>query len=201
MDPCQHPELLTIHGQFLSHNKGPFPQKTLVPRFSHCSSLLHHDIRPPIPYNWVSGDNAETDGDVPWSEKHDVRLNWRGRTTGIYASPTSLWRHSHRQRLVSLTNALSGNVSVLQVPMDTSVPIGEPHSMHHTTLNSEWMDVAFVEGALACEADEGTCELVEETFDFQRKQGPKAEGQYKFMFDVSASILPKVNFEYRNDCV
>ncbi|KIJ07245.1 glycosyltransferase family 90 protein, partial [Paxillus involutus ATCC 200175] len=52
MDPCTHPSLLTSHGQFLSHKAGPFPQHTLVPRFSLCASLLHHDIRPPVPYGW-----------------------------------------------------------------------------------------------------------------------------------------------------
>ncbi|KAL4068444.1 glycosyltransferase family 90 protein [Scleroderma yunnanense] len=187
MDPCQHPELLVTHSQFLSHRKGPFPHRTLVPRFSHCGTLLHHDIRPPIPYGWTSGDGAEAMGDVTWSQKVDERLNWRGRTTGMYATPDSYWMHAQRQRLVTLTNTIEGNVSVLRVPVDPSTPVGELLQLRMARVNPAWMDITFVEKALACEEGAGTCQIMEDMFEFRKSQGRKEEGKYKFILDVDGN--------------
>ena len=191
MDPCQHPELLITHSQFLSHRRGPFPQRTLVPRFSHCGTLLHHDIRPPIVYGWTSGDNAEAMGDVPWTQKVDERLNWRGRTTGLYATPDSLWMHAQRQRLVSLTNTVEGNVSVLRVPEGASSPVEELLQLRKARVNPAWMDIAFVGEAITCEEGTGTCKLMEDMFEFRKSQGRREEGKYKYILDVSIIALSR----------
>lgn len=187
MDPCQHRDLQITHGQFLSHDRGPYPQHTLIPCFSHSATLLHHDIRPPIPYDWTSGEDAEIAGDVPWSQKVDERLDWRGRTTGIYASPRSLWVHAHRQRLVALTNMMEGNVSILDVPVDASVPVGEAAQVPIARVNPGWMDVAYVDKPLSCEEQAGTCRILGEMFEFRRVQNRKSEGRYKFMVDVDGN--------------
>ncbi|KIN94740.1 glycosyltransferase family 90 protein [Pisolithus tinctorius Marx 270] len=187
MDPCYHPEILISHGQFLSHRQGPLPHHTLVPLFSHCGTLLHHDIRPPIPYGWTSGNDSEALGDVPWSEKVDERLDWRGSPTGMYASPETLWMHAHRQRLVKLTSTIEGNTSVLCVPLDASSPVGEPLQLRMARVNPAWMDVAFSGKPLACEENAGTCKLMEEMFEFRRVQGRKEEGRYKFILDVDGN--------------
>ncbi|KAI6038814.1 glycosyl transferase family 90-domain-containing protein [Pisolithus marmoratus] len=187
MDPCYHPEILISHGQFLSHRQGPFPRQALIPLFSHCSTLLHHDIRPPIPYGWTSGDDSEVLGDVPWSQKADERLDWRGSPTGLYASPETLWMHAHRHRLVTLTNTIEGNISVLHVPLDASSPVGEPLQLPMARVNPAWMDVAFSGEPVACEESAGTCELMEEMFEFRRRQGRKEEGKHKFILDVDGN--------------
>ncbi|KIM61728.1 glycosyltransferase family 90 protein, partial [Scleroderma citrinum Foug A] len=113
MDPCMHLVLLVTHGQFLSHDKGPYPHSSLMPQFSLCKTLLHHDVRPPVPYGWVSDLDSEAKWDLPWEKKVDERLNCRGSTTGLFASPGKAWRHAHRSRLVSLTNAIEGNLTIL----------------------------------------------------------------------------------------
>ncbi|KAI5988946.1 glycosyltransferase family 90 protein [Pisolithus orientalis] len=187
MDPCYHPEILISHGQFLSHRQGPLPHHTLVPLFSHCGTLLHHDFRPPIPYGWTSGNDSEALGDVSWSEKVDERLDWRGSPTGMYASPETLWMHAHRQRLVKLTSAIEGNTSVLCVPLDASSAVGEPLQLRMARVNPAWMDVAFSGKPLACEENAGTCKLMEEMFEFRRVQGRKEEGRYKFILDVDGN--------------
>ncbi|KAH7882833.1 glycosyl transferase family 90-domain-containing protein [Phlebopus sp. FC_14] len=187
MDPCMHPSLLTSHGQFLSHSAGPFPQSTLVPRFSLCSTLLHHDIRPPVPYGWADGSNAETEEDVPWELKVDQRLGWRGSTTGMWASPTSPWPYSHRSRLVSVANSLHGSVSVLPVPENESTPVGEPVDLELRSVNPAWMDIAFTDKPVGCDEDAGTCKLMEGTWDFRRRQGRAEEGEYKFIFDIDGN--------------
>ena len=97
MNPCMHPSLLTTHGQFLSYKTGPVPERTLVPRFSLCATLT---FVPPLQYGWESESDSEQDededegafdGDVPWERKTNERLGWRGRTTGMHASPDSWW--------------------------------------------------------------------------------------------------------------
>ncbi|KAF8547496.1 hypothetical protein OG21DRAFT_1424729 [Imleria badia] len=200
MDPCIYPSLLTTHGQFLAHGKGPRPQRTLAPLFSHCATLLHHDIRPPVPYGWQFESDSDPDeddeeegggfeGDLPWDRKVNDRLGWRGRTTGMFASPDMVWVHGHRARLVTLTNALEGNVSVLHVPNESwaaeqTSPVGEPESVPLARANPEWMDVSFTGAPIQCEE---TCEEMARLWDFREEQGRPEEGKYKFILDVDGN--------------
>lgn len=198
MNPCAHPSLLTTHGQFLSHKNGPSAQRTLVPRFSLCGTLLHHDIRPPVPYGWEWGSDSDPDkdeegafnGDLPWERKVDERLDWRGRTTGMYASPDTPWVHGHRARLVTLANVLEGNVSVLHVPENEDEdPVGEPEMVRLARVNPAWMDIAFTAGPIACDKNGGTCNEMEKLWEFRRVQPRHEEGRYKFILDVSVSVV------------
>ncbi|KAF9240418.1 glycosyl transferase family 90-domain-containing protein [Melanogaster broomeanus] len=166
MNPCTHPSLLTLHGQFLSHKAGPYPQ---------------------LPYGWTSGEDAEEKGDVRWDMKVDERLAWRGSTTGIHASPTSLWIHAHRARLITLANTLAGNVSILPVPEDASTPVGEPEEVRLGRVNPAWMDVAFAGTAVGCDKDGGTCKKMESLWEFRKWQERSQEGRYKFIFDVDGN--------------
>ena len=199
MNPCTNPSLLTTHGQFLSHEVGPFPQRTLVPRFSLCSTLLHHDIRPPVPYGWRSEIDSDPysdealEGGVPWEHKVDGRLAWRGRTTGMYANQKSLWVHAHRARLVTFASALEGNVSVLRVHNNAGdgtgreerIPVGEPETVRVSSVNPAWMDIAFSGRAISCDRSAGTCDEMEKLWEFRKVQGKHEEDRYKFIFDVS----------------
>ncbi|KAG9309836.1 glycosyl transferase family 90-domain-containing protein [Chiua virens] len=201
MNPCLNPSLLTSHGQFLSYGKGPVSRPTLVPRFSLCATVLHHDIRPPVPYGWDWNSDANSDkdwigafeGDVPWERKVDERLSWRGRTTGMWASPTSPWVHSHRARLATLASTLEGNVDVLLTPEDVveegeeGMPIGEPETVRLAHVNPAWMDIAFADGPIACDKRKGTCTEMEEMWEFRRSQGRREEGRYKFILDVDGN--------------
>ncbi|KIM51684.1 glycosyltransferase family 90 protein [Scleroderma citrinum Foug A] len=187
MDPCIHPELLVTHGQFLSHDKGPYPQRSLMPLFSLCKTLLHHDVRPPVPYGWVSDLDSEAKWDLPWEKKVDERLNWRGSTTGLFASPGKAWRHAHRSRLVSLANAIEGNLTILSVPKKEWEMVGEPEEMKVVRVNPAWMDVAFVGKPITCDDARGTCREMEEAWEFRRTQKRKEEGRYKFILDVDGN--------------
>ncbi|KAF8550378.1 hypothetical protein OG21DRAFT_1446675 [Imleria badia] len=202
MDPCLHPSLLTAHGEFLQHNAGPNPERTLVPRFSLCATLLHHDIRPPMPYDWNfesdSDPGEDDDGDeggafaedLPWDRKVYNRLGWRGHTTGMHAYTNIAWQNGHRERLVTLTNALEGNVSVLHVHSNESEaeaeasPAGEPESMPLAQVNPAWMDVAFTDEPFQCH---GTCDDMARLWTFQAAQGRDEEGRYKFIIDVDGN--------------
>ncbi|PPQ99419.1 hypothetical protein CVT24_005406 [Panaeolus cyanescens] len=46
-DPCMHPSHLLLHGQFISHRKGPVPERRgggFIPMFSYSPTRLHNDI-------------------------------------------------------------------------------------------------------------------------------------------------------------
>ncbi|KAG9311109.1 glycosyl transferase family 90-domain-containing protein [Chiua virens] len=203
MDPCMHPELLTSHGQFLSHDQGPFSRPTLVPRFSFCATVLHHDIRPPVPYGWdwnsdgdPDGDEDEDgafEGDVPWERKVDERLGWRGRTTGMWASRNTMWVQGQRARLVTLASALEGNVSVLLTPEkvreggEEVTPVGEPETVLLAHVNPAWMDIAFTEKPIGCDERGGTCKEMTKMWEFRRAQGRHEEGRYKFILDIDGN--------------
>ena len=160
-----------------------------------------------MPYGWNFESDSDPDededdvngegygafeGDVPWERKTNERLDWRGRSTGMYASPDSWWTYGHRERLVTLANALEGNVSVLHVPVNVNEsgskaeasPVGEPESMPLSRVNPAWMDVAFTGRPAGCDQDRGTCDEMRRLWAFREMQERHEEGRYKFILDV-----------------
>ncbi|KAF9240419.1 glycosyl transferase family 90-domain-containing protein [Melanogaster broomeanus] len=145
----------------------PLPQGRPVPTTYPCATFLALcDAAPPRhPSTWCRtvgrlGRMQKRRVTCRWDMKVDERLAWRGSTTGIHASPTSLWIHAHRARLVTLANTLVGNVSVLPVPADASTPVGD--------LKRRW-DV------------QGNGVAV----GVQEMAGRSQEGRYKFIFDCA----------------
>jgi len=184
MDPCLHPYLLHNHGQFLSHHKGPGPQRTLVPRLSFCSTLLHHDIRPAVPYGWVE-DLLPSDN-PPWEEKIDERLLWRGTNTGIFHGSNTRWRGAHRDHLISYANNMTGTVDVLRSPLNDSEPVGEPIQLRKTHVNPALLDAQFAGKAGSCSPK--LCDELNRLYDWRKPQTIKEAGNYKYVLDVSPSL-------------
>jgi hypothetical protein len=184
MDPCLNPHLLHNHGQFLSHHKGPDPQKTLVPRFSFCSTLVHHDIRPAVDYGWI-----EDSDDLPWKEKVDERLVWRGSNTGIYHGSTTRWRQAHRGHLIQYVNDMEGTVDVLRSPLNDSEPVGEPIQLRKAHVNPALLDIQYAGKPGSC--SQKLCGQLEKMYDWRRSQTLQEAGRYKYVFDVSQSIRAK----------
>jgi hypothetical protein len=185
MDPCLNPYLLHNHGQFLSHNMGPGPQSTLVPRFSFCSTLVHHDIRPAVPYGWIEDVLPRSD-DPPWEEKVDERLLWRGSNTGIFHGSSTRWRDAHRDRLIRYVNDMEGTVDVLRSPLNDSEPIGEPIQLRKAHVNPALIDIQFSGKAGSC--SQQMCGQLNDMYDWRKSQTIKEAGRYKYVFDVSRSI-------------
>ncbi|KAJ8584607.1 glycosyltransferase family 90 protein [Rhizopogon salebrosus TDB-379] len=180
MDPCLNPHLLHNHGQFLSHHKGPDPQKTLVPRFSFCSTLVHHDIRPAVDYGWI-----EDSDDLPWKEKVDERLVWRGSNTGIYHGSTTRWRQAHRGHLIQYVNDMEGTVDVLRSPLNDSEPVGEPIQLRKAHVNSALLDIQYAGKPGSC--SQKLCGQLEKMYDWRRSQTLQEAGRYKYVFDVDGN--------------
>ncbi|KAF7973136.1 hypothetical protein HWV62_16184 [Athelia sp. TMB] len=180
MDPCLHPSLLRLSGQYLAHNYGPIPERLLVPQFSYSSTPVHHDILPATPINWV----ADTDprDDVPWAEKAEERLLWRGTSTGIWHDVGMRWRPQQRMRLVQLANERAGHVDILPPRETREEKVGLPEMWPAARVNPAMMDVVFAGEPNSCQ--KATCEEMRKMVPFREMMGPEEAGMYKYVFDT-----------------
>ncbi|KAJ7596240.1 glycosyl transferase family 90-domain-containing protein [Mycena floridula] len=181
MDPCLHPDLLWHHGQFLSHNAGPAPQKTMVPEFAYCSTTIHHNIRIPTPYAWV----ADVQDDPEWDDKLDERLLWRGSNTGIFHAEHTRWRNSHRISVVEKLNNLNGTISLLVPPESPEVPVGPAKTLRKSRVNPALFDIAFAGRPTACKGN--VCKQLEELMTWRERQSIKQAGNYRYVLDVDGN--------------
>ena len=194
MDPCQHPDLLVNHGQFLSHHTGPVPHRVMIPQFSYCPTLLHHDIMAAMPINWVE-DILPRSFDPEWDEKYDDRLQWRGTNTGMWHDEDTLWHLSQRSRLVEwATNAYHENVTVLPAPRDNKRAVGKGVLVRKAKYSSSMLDVAFANAPLSCAPK--TCEHLKEVFEFRKPQDWKTAGKYKYIIDVNVVFYLFISLHY-----
>ncbi|KAG6827890.1 hypothetical protein H0H92_010053 [Tricholoma furcatifolium] len=186
MDPCLHPSLLLLHGQFLSHGKGPVPHRFMPPQFSYSPTRLHHDITPAVPINWVADlpDGANPD----WDDKVDERLQWRGGNTGIWHASHTRWRETQRVRAVALAGIDGGdgreNVTILR-GLPEGQKVGNGEQVRWARWAPAMLDVAFANKAWSCEPE--TCEELERIFEFRRPQDVKAAGSYKYILDIDGN--------------
>ncbi|KAG6879152.1 hypothetical protein C0992_004826 [Termitomyces sp. T32_za158] len=185
MDPCLHPSLLLLHGQFLSHNKGPVPHRFMPPQFSYSQTTLHHDITPAMPINWVE-DLAE-DWNPVWEERRDERLLWRGTNTGMWHAHETRWREAQRARTVSWAadpGDGSGDRKVLK-PGKENQRVGEGDVVKWARWAPAILDVAFAGSPGSCAP--GTCEELEKIFEWRRPVDLIAAGRYKYVLDIDGN--------------
>ncbi|KAF8628840.1 hypothetical protein AX17_005900 [Amanita inopinata Kibby_2008] len=183
-DPCLHPEHFYHHGQFLSHNEGPTPQHTMVPEFSYCSTMIHHNIRIPTPYGWVEDIYPPSDNPV-WEDKLDERLLWRGSNTGIFHDEGTRWQSSHRDFLVGYANDRNGTLSILYPTLNKTEKAGEAKTIQKSRINPAIMDIAFAGSPVACSF--ATCQLLSQIFPWRERQSIKDAGKYKYVLDVDGN--------------
>ncbi|TFK70244.1 hypothetical protein BDN72DRAFT_766794 [Pluteus cervinus] len=182
MDPCLHPQLLSLHGQFLAYGTGP-PADPLFPRFSYSSTPLHHDIRVPHPESWI-GDIPRQD-DPEWDGKPDERLLWRGSNTGIWYGGDTPWSQSHRTRLVDFANDLNGTTQILLPPRTPRDKVGEGVEVERSKVNPALFDIAFAGAPLQCSPE--VCDTLARQFEWRRYQDQAQAGQFKYILDIDGN--------------
>jgi len=183
MDPCNHPSLLYQNGEFLSHNHGPIPDQVMLPQFTYCSTLLHNDIVPATPINWVEDVYREDDPD--FEDKVDERLLWRGTTTGMWHAHHTRWRSQQRIRLVGWANQRDGTASVLPPTTSKNERVGKGKPIPVARLNPAMMDVTFAGKPHTC--DEDVCKMMKDQFEFRDMQTLRTAGNYKYLLDVDGN--------------
>ncbi|KAG5733417.1 hypothetical protein E4T56_gene4120, partial [Termitomyces sp. T112] len=186
MDPCLHPSLLLLHGQFLSHNKGPVPHRFMPPQFSYSPTMLHHDITPAMPINWLE-DLAE-DWNPKWEERRDERLQWRGMNTGIWHAQDTRWKEAQRARAIMWAGigrvGGDGNVTVLKAGTEDQ-RVGKGETVKWARWAPAMLDVAFAGVPGGCAP--GTCEELERVFEWRKPLDMIAAGNYKYVLDIDGN--------------
>ncbi|KAE9405338.1 hypothetical protein BT96DRAFT_852950 [Gymnopus androsaceus JB14] len=186
MDPCLHPSLFGLHGQFLSNPNGPNPSSIMIPKFTSCTTAVHHNIRIPTPYLWVEDIFPRSD-DPDFDDKEDERLLWRGSNTGIYYDSSFDWQSSHRDRLVRLVNELNGTLDYL-IPPESGYedqPLSPLQTARKARINPAIMDIAFAGEPTHC--SESACTLMKNLYEYKKPQSYKDAGNYKYVFDVDGN--------------
>jgi hypothetical protein len=155
MDLCEHPETVPLHGALTGKYPGD-GQGIMNPLFVLSKTRLHADILG-VPVEQVVGGMRE----VPWEEKTEEKLMWRGRTTGIVYSKGAPWRTTQRTRLIKLANENRGEVEIL----GPSKGVGgrtvgqERRKIPIAMANEYYFDIAFVEEPIRASM---RCRLIKE---------------------------------------
>ncbi|KAF9470694.1 hypothetical protein BDN70DRAFT_998858 [Pholiota conissans] len=190
MDPCQHPSHLLLHGQFISHRKGPVPHRFMVPQFSYSPTMLHHDITPAMPINWIE-DILPRSHDPEWEERWDARLQWRGSNTGIWHADDTRWDLAQRARLVRWggdgeleLGAPDRNLSVL-MPVDENRKVGKPIEVRKAQWAPAMADVAFAGEQINCTPE--LCRKLDKIFEYRKRHDTGTAGKYRYYIDVDGN--------------
>ncbi|KAH7090063.1 hypothetical protein BKA62DRAFT_726182 [Auriculariales sp. MPI-PUGE-AT-0066] len=186
MDPCNTPELLHLT-TYADYPHGP-PMHTgaPVPEFARSKTMLGPQILG-VPVEEVVG---EPDDPLPWREKPDQRMVWRGRTTGVDTGPTApnpqdipdkAWNMTHRPRFVQLTNAKEGTVKVYS----PNLKLEQPKEWPLADLNEFYFNTAYVD-ALQCE-ENSTCLDYTAGYTFKDLVHPPDGQKYKYVWDMDGN--------------
>ncbi|EAU89351.1 Cap3p [Coprinopsis cinerea okayama7 len=190
MDPCLHPAHLLMHGQFISHERGPVPHRLIIPQFSFSPTSLHHDITVALSINWI--DDIRPRGHDPlFDDKDDERLQWRGSNTGSWFGGNTQWWVSHRTRLVDWANPRrlqpSTVDSVLWSPPDSRWKVGEPSVPPSKSAWAPAMaDIAFANKPISCAPEVCNGRLAQE-YEFRHPHNIPTQGKYKYIIDVDGN--------------
>lgn len=180
MDPCYHPHLVHLNGYLANHNVAPVPRRAFIPAFTQSKTLLHADILGiPIEGFPDSGD------DMPWKDKVDNRLLWRGSNTGMWHAPHTSWNMSQRLRFVGLANRKHGNISLLLPTENEDDVVGEPQDWSLADLNEAFMDVAFT-SVHQC-SDEAICERIQREYRVGKPVYEEVAKKYKYIMDIDGN--------------
>jgi hypothetical protein len=197
MDPCLHPELLEMHGQYLAYGDfPPIPDRFMVPRFAFCATPLHYDIRIPSLLSWVE-EIHPVEHNPEWEDRSDERLSWRGRNTGIWQTAETRWRNSQRPRTVHFANDMEGDVKVLFPSTNRDDSVGEGKNVSKSKINPALFDIAFVGDPIQC--PEEYCREMGGMFDWRNFQDTRGASVFKYVLDVSDVCWYSCDRTHRQD--
>ncbi|KAG6883534.1 hypothetical protein C0993_005630 [Termitomyces sp. T159_Od127] len=193
MDPCLHPSLLQLQGQFLSHRRGPVPHRVMYPQFAYSSTKMHHDILPAMLLGWV--EDLPQGAVKEWEAKREERVGWRGSNTGMLHAPGTRWREAQRVRAVlwagigggaSVSKGVSGNdARRVLVARGERERVGEGDEVRWARWAPAMLDVAFANKPGSCEGK--TCDELAGMFEWKKAQSVQEAGEYKYLLDIDGN--------------
>lgn len=95
---------------------------------------------------------------LPFSQKTEKKIFWRGTTTGLWHSKKLAWRLAQRERLSLLANDFEGHANVL-VPVRGGMAI-ERQILGSEVANERWLDVGFSSLPSQCDKTDGTVSTI-----------------------------------------
>ncbi|KAF9518921.1 glycosyltransferase family 90 protein [Hydnum rufescens UP504] len=145
------------------------------------TTFLHTDIiTPTLEHFRLHVDSIDK---IPWEEKTEDRLLWRGRSTGTVAQTGVDWRNSQRHRLVALFKMaimkLPTSVSFLSTDPDEDGSDEPPIEISATELNLDLMDISFGDAPVQCDS---------EVSQFMHERQSHPDGyKYRYVLDVDGN--------------
>ncbi|KAG8984877.1 F-actin-capping protein subunit alpha, partial [Tulasnella sp. 427] len=160
-DFCQNPSILRNNGIFsISHAR----ESQVLPLFVQCKLRQGGDLQYPSLVQWQDPPLRGTM--IPWRERPNSKLFWRGRMTGAHYNKQYGWRHTHRFRLHELAwnkTFADDEVAVL-VEEDRKGQKGlRKRVFKRKELNDALLDVGLVGGVFQCDGEDGTCAEIEKS--------------------------------------
>ncbi|KAJ9114711.1 hypothetical protein QFC22_005587 [Naganishia vaughanmartiniae] len=185
MDLCAHPYNIPING--ITGRGEKYVDDRLLPLSSLSKTALNADILIVPTEQWT--DKVPV---VPWNERTNNKLLWRGSNTGTHYSKAIPWRNSQRIRFVNETRPnAEGAVEYLPPPYHLLQQQTLSEAMIHNNkadLNENFFDIAFVGSPIQCDKQDGTCEELEEAFDFKNnKMSLRDSLNYKYVLDMDGN--------------
>ncbi|KAJ9095684.1 hypothetical protein QFC21_005556 [Naganishia friedmannii] len=185
MNLCAHPYNLPIHG--LTGRGTKHVDERLLPLFSFSKTALNADILIVPTEQWT--DKVPV---VPWNERTNNKLLWRGSNTGTHYSKTIPWRKSQRIRFVNETRPDSeAPIEYLSPPYHLPQEDTLAEAMilaDKEDVNEKFFDIAFVGSPIQCDKQDGTCEEMEQALDFKKTKMSLQESlNYKYVLDMDGN--------------
>ncbi|KIO28700.1 glycosyltransferase family 90 protein [Tulasnella calospora MUT 4182] len=155
---CQNPSILSQNGIFsVRHAR----DSHVLPLFVQCKLQQGGDIQYPSLVQWQ--DPPAPEKLIPWRERPNNKLFWRGRMTGAHYNKQYGWRHTHRFRLHEL--AWNETFAEEEVPVlvdgDAKTQKGlKRKSFKRKELNDALLDVGLVGDVFQCDEKDGTCDEI-----------------------------------------
>lgn len=159
----------------------------LRPLFSFAKTSLHSDILlTPLEQYW-----DKEPWDPSWEEKKYNKAVWRGSTTGVWFDRGTWWRSSQRVRLWFMGQDSTGvrNVRFSGEGLETPVGVESLVEKQVPTMDlmQRYVDFAFTGREGQCSEEDGSCQAVRDTFEFQRTFGWNEANEYKYMLDLDGN--------------
>ncbi|KAG8972533.1 F-actin-capping protein subunit alpha [Tulasnella sp. 425] len=155
---CQNPSILSQNGIFSIRHAH---DSHVIPLFVQCKLQQGGDIQYPSLVQWQEPRAPETL--IPWRERPNNKLFWRGRMTGAHYNKQYGWRHTHRFRLHELAwneTFADDEVAVL-VEGDAKTEKGLKRKVfRRKALNDALLDVGLVGDVFQCDEKDGTCDEI-----------------------------------------
>ncbi|KAL7424320.1 hypothetical protein Q5752_000002 [Cryptotrichosporon argae] len=179
-DYCYQPDLMQYHGAFTWR---PARDPSLRPVFQMSKTIRNQEfvITPLQMYFNASTEEALY---VPWEDKTDSRVLWRGRGTGdtYFKRDGYDWRDSHRPRAHLVANRQDGESDVW---VERKGWVKE--RIGNKVLNEAYLDIGLIGKPHQCKKEDGTCDEMVAEIDYKEAIKPEEIPKYKFILDIDGN--------------